>query len=260
MLLPLLVASLFSTSSPKPPAAAAPAQRVFVFAFRAEGDVDVTLVRAIERDVATAASRHRLVVSQQDVAAMVDVEAARQAAGCDGGASCLSELAGSFGAEEVLTGTLTSVAGETELHLVLLDSSGARVLARAQHTAPSSSPRALRDGVALATASLFGVASGPHPAAIVGGVVAGIGGVGVVVGLVPLAMALVANSTFEQAAGTYSTSGARSDLEPVFSAAHDRDEATTAWNGWGWVTTAIGSACVVAGVATAVAVPMIGVE
>lgn len=243
MLLPLLVATLLSTSSSEPVAvAAAPARRVFVFGLRAEGDVDTTLVRVLERDVATAASKQRSVVSQQDVAAMLDVEATRQAAGCDGGASCLSELAGSFGADEVLTGTLTAVAGELELHLVLLDSSGARVLARAQQSAPSSSPRVLRDGVGNAVASLFGPVAPPtppttHPAAIAGGVVSAVGVAAVVVGLVPLALAFVANSTLDTAADAYATSGARSDLQNTFDAASDRDVATTSWNSWGWVAT-----------------------
>jgi hypothetical protein len=175
----------------------------------------------------------------------------------------LSELAGSFGADEVLTGTLTAVAGELELHLVLLDSSGARVLARAQQSAPSSSPRVLRDGVGTAVASLFGpVAPTPttHPAAIAGGVVSAVGVAGVVVGLVPLALAFVANSTLDTAADAYASSGARSDLQHAFDAASDRDVATTSWNSWGWVATSVGGLCAVAGVVTAVVVPAMGAE
>lgn len=260
MLFPLLLAALLSTSPPAPGPEPA-ARRVFVFGFRAEGDVDETFVRALERDVAAAAARRRTVVSQQDITAMFDVEAARQAAGCDAfqaGASCLSELAGSFGADEVLTGTITAVAGETELHLVLLDSSGARVLARAQQKAPSSSPRLLREGVNSTVATLFGAPSGPHPALIGGGVAAVVGLGVVVVGLLPLGQALAANGQFNSAVAA--SDGSRAARADVFSAADERDEATTSWNQWGWLVSTIGAAGAVAGVTTAIVVPALGGE
>src|SRR3954465_12501849 len=60
-------------------------------------------------------------IGQRDIGHMLDFEGEKQKLGCSDGVSCLSEVAGAFGAEYVVTGTLTNADGVYLLQLSLLD-------------------------------------------------------------------------------------------------------------------------------------------
>ena len=262
MFLPVMLAAALAGAAPA--STEIPASgRVFVFSFQGDGVEDKAL-RAIQRDTtASTAALGYEVVSSDDVTAMLDVEAARQSsAACDGSSSCLSELAGSLGATLVVTGRVVEIDGQIEVALTLLDTSGARVLGRS--TAAAADIRALRERIEQATRSLFGVAvvaapaSGPDMRLVVGGAVVGVVGAFGAFGLWPYFAANEHAVAAVAAADAYERSGAIDDLRALRSSneAHQREAA--AFNTWGIVAVAGGSALVVAGIATVVVAVVVG--
>ena len=262
MFLPVMLAAALAGAAPAN--AEIPASgRVFVFSFQGDG-VEDKVLRAVQRDTtASTAALGYEVVSSDDVSAMLDVEAARQSsAACDGTSSCLSELAGSLGATLVVTGRVAEIAGQIEVALTLLDTSGARVLGRSTATAPDI--RALRERIEQATRSLFGVAvvvapvSGPDMRLVVGGAVAVAVGAFGALGLLPYFAANDRAADAVDASNAYKESGALDDLRALRSSneAHQREAA--AFNTWGLGALAGGSVLVVAGVATIVVAVVAG--
>ncbi|RMG12682.1 MAG: hypothetical protein D6729_16170 [Deltaproteobacteria bacterium] len=67
------------------------------------------------------------VVSQNDVRTLLGIEAQRQLLGCEE-ESCLSEIAGALGAEEVVVGTSVHLEHRTQVRLKRIDTTEARVL------------------------------------------------------------------------------------------------------------------------------------
>jgi hypothetical protein len=123
--------------------------------------------------VATKAhARGREVVGQGDLQRLLDVEAAKQAAGCDSTA-CATELADALGAPELLIGRLGQVGGSWVLSLSRLSRDSMQVTAREQLRVDGA-PEALLDGLDGAVRRLYGVPE-PSPLPLLGGVTAGAG-------------------------------------------------------------------------------------
>lgn len=245
-----------------PPPATAAADRVLVVAFRAEG-VEPRLVEALERDVAEAATALDVdIISRQDVAALLDVEAARQAMTCTGESACLAEIAGGLGARRVIAGVATLLGDDVEVALTLLDTHGAAVLSRASARAPLRDRAGLRAALSTATGRLFGVEPppppGPHLGLLIGGGVVGAVGLVGAVGFLPLAGALQASSDAEDAADRYARSGSLADLDTLFSVSARRDADIAAWNSWGLASVVGGAALVTGGVVAMGLSPVIG--
>jgi hypothetical protein len=76
-------------------------------------------------------------ISSRDIGNMLDFEAKKMEIGCVDEVSCLSEIAGAFGAEYVVTGSLTNADGVYLLQLQLLDIAKAGVSSRERRTTES---------------------------------------------------------------------------------------------------------------------------
>lgn len=138
---------------------------------------------AIEEALLTAArARNPHVVGSSDVAALLDAEAAIQAAGCDS-AGCDAELADALGAPELLSALLVRVEQTTwVLTLKRLRRADMQVLDSHQVTRVGDSPMAIVNGID----EVADVVVGQRPAralsvvagvgAATGAVVAGVGG------------------------------------------------------------------------------------
>lgn len=242
-------------------ASAAAEARVFVFAFRGD-DVDAKALRAIQRDVTEAlAELGYEAVSSDDVTSMLDVEAARQAASCEGENSCLSEIAGSLGAALVVTGRVVVIDGEHELALTLLDTSGARVKGRS--SARAVELRALRDTSRAAARRLFGIEDAPPPSTspnllLIGGIVGvGVGMVGAI-GFFPVFAARDAEDAAVTAAAAYEKSGDDDDLRALLAANDTHAKNADAWNSWGVAVVSAGAVVATAGAVAIVAAVAIG--
>jgi hypothetical protein len=123
--------------------------------------------------VATKAhARGREVVGQGDLQRLLDVEAAKQAAGCDSTA-CATELADALGAPEILIGRLGQVGGSWVLSLSRLERDSMQVTAREQLRVDGA-PEGLLDNLDGAVRRLYGVPE-PSPLPLLGGVTAGAG-------------------------------------------------------------------------------------
>jgi len=256
----MIAALVLTLAAAAPPDAAA--DRVLVVAFRAEG-VEARLVEALERDVAEAAAALDVdILSRQDVAALLDVDAARQAMSCTGESACLADIAGGLGARRVIAGVASLLGQEVEVALTLLDTQGATVLARASARAPVQDRPALRAALTTATGRLFGVEPapppGPHPGLLIGGGIVGAVGLIGAVGFLPLAGALQATGDAEDAATRYERSGALSDLNALFTASARRDADIAAWNSWGLASVVAGAALVTGGVVAMSVSPLMG--
>jgi hypothetical protein len=242
--------------------AASSVERLLVFSLNAEG-VDARLVRSIERAVVQAADDAGYdALSNQDIASVLDIEAAKQAAGCEGTSSCLAEIAGGMGASLVVTGTVVALdASHFELSLTLLGDNATRVVARASGTA--SSTGGLRDEATRTANRLWAAArdgdpsssSSDHTGAVVwigAGTVGVVGGAVVgVLGALNAINAVNAKAATERAATAYTTSGLESDAAAVVAGNKAYSAAQQAWNSWGLGVTIAGGALVVGGLVAA---------
>ncbi|MDF1564822.1 MAG: hypothetical protein P1V51_17400 [Deltaproteobacteria bacterium] len=70
------------------------------------------------------------VIGDQDIAALLGLEARQQMLGCEDNGSCLAEIAGSLGAERVIYGDVSRYGQTVLLNLTLLDSGNAAALGR----------------------------------------------------------------------------------------------------------------------------------
>lgn len=161
---------------------AAPASdRIYLAPLRAFEGVDASARVAVEeRLLAAAQRRHRGVVGSSDLTALLDVEAATQAAGCDTD-GCDAELADALGAPELLNAQLVRLGDTWVLSLTRLRRADMTVVARHQVTRPGQTP----DVILPAVDELVDVVLGPIPStmpttglatAAVGVVVTAIGG------------------------------------------------------------------------------------
>ncbi len=92
------------------------------------------------------------VVSQDDVRALLELEQTKQAVGCDD-VSCMADMAGSLGAELLLSSTVSQVGKSIVVTLSLLDVDKARVIKRSKGTARDKS--GAQDAVTEAVLDVF---------------------------------------------------------------------------------------------------------
>ncbi len=231
-------------------------ERLLVYGLKADG-VDDRIVKSIERSIVSAAVDAGYdAISTQDIATLLDIEASRQAAGCDGESSCVAELAGGLGAKLVVTGTVVRLDdARFELSLTLLEQNATTVRNRA--TTDAASAAGLRDLTAETARRLLGAPAAPAPVAIdntgavvvvvVGAVAAGLGVVGVVGGGLQYLNAKTNEGYAQAAADAYDASGTSSDLRQLGDANAAYTQRAAAWNTWGAAATVIGGVLVVGG-------------
>lgn len=180
---------LLLLATPAPPAATS-ASRVLVLDFRNDGARE-DLVRTV-RDtlvVHLAQQPSLTVLSSDDLRRVADLEAQKQAVGCDE-QSCLAELAGAVGAELVVFGNVAQLGALTQINISVLDVVHASV--RGRRSVEVATLDAVPAQVRAAADALFGLQQQPAPAdgpplLLVGGIGVGVGVVVGVVGAVMLA-------------------------------------------------------------------------
>lgn len=103
------------------------------------------------------------VVSQADIRQMVDLEAEKQAMGCDT-TSCLAEIAGAMGAAYVVFGRVGRLDERLFVQLNLFDSAKGRAVARQEVRAErlGEVPDVVRPALAHLVAPLTGIAPPPE--------------------------------------------------------------------------------------------------
>jgi len=259
-LVPLLLSCALATDVPPAQAPTVEEERVFVFAFTGDG-VEPRLLRVMERAVVGAAEEAgKKAVSHQDLTAILDVEAGRQASGCEGQGACLAEIADGLGAAKVITGAVSRLDSGIDIALTLLDKNGVDVVGRAQATAAGNADIATAAG--LAGRRLFGLepaaGAASSPSSSLRPVLLGVGigatalGLVGLVGLVPLVEANTQAQNASAAADAFAESGATADFKDL-GAAHDaHEEAAAAWNSWGVTSVAVGAAVVATGLVVVV--------
>ena len=176
-------ASVSVSPAPSAPAAAAAARkRVLVPDFSAQG-VDANTTRTIADSVAAAIAKDGAldVISGADMRAIVDVQASKQALGCDAvSQACLAELAGALSADLVVTGSVGSLGTLIVVNLGLYDAKQQHSVGKQKVSAEHMEELAPKIDAAVAT--LFQrdvVASGPSPFVLAGAGIAAVGAVGV---------------------------------------------------------------------------------
>lgn len=255
----LALAGSNGTTTPTTPTStttttAAPAAELFLMPVVVDDRALRPLGRALERRLgqALSAAGHKTMTSQ-DLAALFDLAAARQNMGCDDDDACAAELAGSIGAERVVTASLVQLDGRYRLDLTLSDREAARVLGRARATGRSADE--VEADIDIAVGELFGQAraSGPSPLVIGGAVGVGVGVVGAAVGGVLGWLALDARTTLERAGTAFDDAPGAATVADLATAHTADEQARQGWNLVGLPLVAVGSVAVVAGAGLIVA-------
>lgn len=122
------------------------------------------------------------VLTSEDVRRVLDVEAQRQAAGCEGESTCLAEIGAALGADRVLYGNVAKLGDALVVSLSVVDPNDARAFGRDTFQARDAADASER--LSESASRLFGkpsrvVDDGPPVVTISGGVVALLGAVGV---------------------------------------------------------------------------------
>ena len=120
----------------------------------ADADVPVLLTESLAAEVALVSGCQ--VVSQSDVAQMLDFEAQKAACG-DGADSCLSEIGEALGADRVVGGTLGRLGGDFVVNARLMNVKQGTVEARAEQVVHGAVEE-LRGAAKNAARQLFGAA------------------------------------------------------------------------------------------------------
>jgi hypothetical protein len=157
-------------------------ERIFLSPLRVSDGVDSPTRLAVEEALVIAArARHPGVVGSGDLAALLDAEAAVQAAGCDS-SGCDAELADALGAPELVSAQLVRLDGPTwVLSLKRLRRADMQVIASHQVTRVGASPLVIVSGIDELTDVVIGPKPG-RPLLVGGASVAGVGAVAAVVG------------------------------------------------------------------------------
>jgi hypothetical protein len=174
-----------SSASPTP---ATPRQRrVLVLDLKASArdEVDANLARTLTNLVAEAVTHEPdvAVTSGQDLQALLDQSATKQAFGCDDKLDeCVAQLAGALDADLVISGTIGRLDDVIIVSLTAYDARAQAAVARV--TAQGETARELPREIDAAVAKMFGRVEAPSPLAMlvpVGAVVGSIGLVGAAV-------------------------------------------------------------------------------
>ncbi len=167
-------------------------ERVLVLDFRNDAARD-DLVRAVRDTLVVQISRMKQfeVLSSDDLRRLADLDAEKQAVGCDD-SSCLADIAGAVGASLVVFGNVAQLGQVTQINISVFDVSTTEMRGResAEVTSLDDLPRSVR----AAAGRIFDATAGPEsswgPLRSIG---AGTAGVGVGVGLLSAMVALVAD-------------------------------------------------------------------
>lgn len=158
--------------------------RVFVAPFAGAtsdpGTVDLIEDRVL---VAARASTGFEVIGAADLQNVLDVEAAKQAVGCDS-TSCANEIADALAAEQIVFGQLGRIGDTWQLTLTRTERATLKVLGRAVREARGTTPEGLLDAIPGQVGEVFGVVvdEGPGVLAIAGIASTAAGALGVVIG------------------------------------------------------------------------------
>jgi hypothetical protein len=135
----LLAAEAHAPSIVEVDEAAFALRRAAVYELRVEG-IEARVTETVTRSlVAELRKRERLlIVDLEDIKAALDVEAERQALGCDDDdAGCLVELSDALGVDEILVGSITPVGEQRVFALRRVDrKKGAAVKSASRHLVP----------------------------------------------------------------------------------------------------------------------------
>lgn len=248
---PLAVAMAMATPalSATPSTSAAPArERLLVLEFTGDGSPSARGLaqRAVTEELTTLGTHD--VLSTRDIQSMIDTEAEKQAAGCDGNSSCLAEVAGALGAAVVVAGETTIMGSGFVVQLTLLEPHAARVLARG--SARAATEEGIPDAARVAARAMMDPhepVPWPVPTLVSGAVGVVVGGALVGVGLLPV---LAANNARENADVLVDDNADAA----AFAANHaEYDAAAADWTSWGAPLVVVGGVVVVAGAAAAIA-------
>lgn len=161
-------------------AASAQAEKVFVAPLTPGAGADAGEVALVdERLLASLRRLKKLeIVGARDVETMLDVEAAKQQAGCSDGVACAAEIAGALDAPTIVTGQLGRVGSTWVLSLSRMDQRSLQVVARVTREVQGAGADALFPVLDGQIDELF--EHGPDPWAVGGGVGLGVGAAGLV--------------------------------------------------------------------------------
>ena len=209
-------------------------------------------------------SRHAAlkVISTEDIRRMVDVDTERQIVGCDD-ASCMSQLAGAFGARYLLYGSVAKLGGLYVVQLTLFDSDKADGLGRVRtETRDLSELTSAMDAAVddVCRPLLGDPIQVPLPATdwstvglwttTGGAVLALLGGGLVIAGALPYARYNDAAAELDQARAAFE-GGESAALDRAIAARAKADEQQSAWEGYGLALTSTGIALAAVGVVAA---------
>ena len=187
-----VVALLFATTARAEPSAPTHehpgAVRLFVPTLRTTA-VDHAVANALMTRILVAARAHDerfAVISAADLKAVLDVEAERQASGCDS-ESCASEIAAALDAPQLLVVTLDHVGERWVLTLTRADRIAVRVLAQKSREVRGASPEELLDVAPGLVDDVLGTP--PSHLVVGGGIACAVGATTAALGFVPLALA-----------------------------------------------------------------------
>jgi hypothetical protein len=214
-------------------------EKLFVFHLKGEG-VDPKVLALSERSLVAAASDAGYdAIGVEDVGTLANLEVERQLAGCDGGNSCMAEIAGGVGARLVLSGAVTAIDDGNIVNLSLFDTEAGAVIARA-----SSKVIPTRDVPAVSKTTFLRLLNGDAawPAALLwtGGIAAGVGAAVALAGGVTFLTAVVA-------ANEVTAGDANNDAARVGRGRYFYDGASAVWNNGLGVATAVGGGLVLVG-------------
>ena len=267
----LVFAAVLAVVAPTPAAAAEDAtrMRLLVSDLTVNG-VEPRVAKAITTLVTAELNRRNVfdIITGDDLRKVAELEAERQAAGCDNQEGCLSEIASALGAQRVVYGDITRLGGELIVSMTLLDAESSRALARASRRIESESGLAnavpiLVDELLPQTKTVKTQPDAPAPAnpeptddvggslfpTVLlggGGVAVAVGAVAMVVGVVPLLLHFRTKGELESLA----QSGTLADLDDAKALQADQATYAALWSPWGGIGVAAGAAAVLAGAMT----------
>ena len=136
----------------------APAKRTAILDLKITGlpeEEQQALGDALSGVLASAATRSgRETITTADIRAMLSFDKQKALLGCEDDSSCLAEIGGALGADEIATGTIIQVGEAISVSLTLLDARSAQVVER--FTGSAGNHGALLTTVARGAAVLFG--------------------------------------------------------------------------------------------------------
>jgi hypothetical protein len=135
--------------------------------------LDLGTREGVSRDLARTLSElmvievRRVAVGQrvfgaEDIKAMVGFERQKSLLGCED-ASCLAELGGALGAQEIVTGTLSILGDEFVLVVRRLDVTRVQVVGETTANVPRAAPAKLQGTVRAAVDEIYGAIAPPAP-------------------------------------------------------------------------------------------------